>query len=407
MKIKYILPQLTLLFLLPITAILVWQFRNSPPQYLAFSAFPNQRFLSQSPQKSDLTLLFAGDVMSQYSQIKSAQRRDDTLKYDYNSMFRYIKPILQNADLAIGNLECTLSETPPYTGAPFFRSPDALADALKRAGFDLLFTANNHANDYGKQGVIHTIKTLEQNHFFQSGTFEDSLSYHYFYPLIVYKNGFKLAFVNATMHTNGIKTTSPTIVNRLESLRADLAKARSFHPDFIIAFVHWGVEHQLNESEAQRLFAQDLYRWGADLVIGAHPHVIQPIKNEFIKINGKNKSVITAYSLGNFMSDQPFPNTEGGLLFELTLHKNAEGGCDLGERCYIPIFRHVEYGADGRKQFQILPISQYENEVQAQKIGMSAQQHQKMQNFIVNLRTRLAPFGVAEKTFEQSRFAYE
>lgn len=407
MKFKNIFPQIILLFLLPTTAILVWQYKNTPPQYLTFSTFVQHDFFPENHQKSSLTLLFAGDIMSQYTQIKSAQRRDDTLKYDYNAMFQYIQPILQNADLAIGNLECTLNDVPPYTGAPFFRSPDALAEALKKAGFDILLTANNHANDNGKQGVIHTIKTLEQNHLLQSGTFQDSISYQYFYPLIVYKHGFKLAFVNATLHTNGIKTQLPTIVNRLESLRADLTKARSFHPDFVIAFVHWGTEHQLYESEEQRNFAKNLYRWGADLVIGAHPHVIQPIKNELISIKGKNKNVLTAYSLGNFMSDQPFPNTEGGLLFELTLHKKAEGGCDLGEPAYIPVFRHVEYRSDGRKQFQILPISQYENEAQAQKVGMSPSQYAKMQNFVVNLRTRLAPFGIAEKTFGESRFVYK
>lgn len=401
MKIKNILPQLILLFLLPTTAILVWEFRKTTPQYLTFSALGKPNFGQQLTRKSSLTLLFAGDIMSQYTQIRSAQRLDDTFKYDYNPMFRYIQPILKSADLTIGNLECTLFDAPPYTGAPFFRSPDALANALQNAGFDLIFTANNHANDYGKQGVIHTIKTLSKNQLLQSGTFEDGVSYQHFYPLIVYKNGFKLAFVNATMHTNGIKTQAPTIVNLLENLRTDIQKARHFHPDCIIAFVHWGIEHQLDESEEQRSFAKDLYRWGADLVIGTHPHVIQPIKNELVKIKGKNKSVLTAYSLGNFMSDQPFPNTEGGLLLELTLHKNAEGGCDLGERYYIPVFRHVEYRNDGRKQFQILPISQYEHHIEAQKVGMSPKQREKMQHFILNLRTRLAPYGIAEKTFGQ------
>ena len=165
-------------------------------------------------KSSTLRLIFAGDVMGHAPQIASAQI-GNTGKYDYKPCFRYIKPIIEQADLAIANLELTLPGKPPYNGYPMFRSPDELAVALKGAGFDILVTANNHANDSRGPGVTNTILTLRDNNFLQTGTFLNARDRSAHYPLMVYKNGFKIALLNYTYDTNGVPTEAPTIVLRL------------------------------------------------------------------------------------------------------------------------------------------------------------------------------------------------
>ncbi|MCB0574727.1 MAG: CapA family protein, partial [Saprospiraceae bacterium] len=122
-------------------------------------------------QTDTLRLLFAGDIMGHTPQIKSAEKTPNK-QYDYTACFRYVRPIIESADLAIGNLELTLPGKPPYTGYPMFRSPDALAEALKEAGFDILVTANNHSNDSRGAGVISTINTVRGLGFQQTGTFK-------------------------------------------------------------------------------------------------------------------------------------------------------------------------------------------------------------------------------------------
>ena len=129
----------------------------TPPQYKAV-------FGAKNDEK--LRLMFAGDIMSQGLQIEAARKKDGS--FDYTPCFQYIKPILETADLTIGNLECTLADVPPYTGAPNFRSPDQLAEALKKSSFDVLLTANNHTLDAGLYGVNHTIETLRKNKFIQT-----------------------------------------------------------------------------------------------------------------------------------------------------------------------------------------------------------------------------------------------
>ncbi|HFB99970.1 MAG TPA: hypothetical protein ENJ53_04115, partial [Phaeodactylibacter sp.] len=158
-----------------------------------------------------INLLFVGDIMGHRPQIKSAKlSKKEAIqtgkKYNYEPCFRYIKPIVEQADLAIANLEVTLPGEPPYYGYPSFRSPDELAEALRFSGFDILMTANNHSNDAGKRGVINTISTIKKNGLYQTGTFKNVEERDLFYPLLVYKKGFKIAFLNYTYGTNHIKT---------------------------------------------------------------------------------------------------------------------------------------------------------------------------------------------------------
>jgi poly-gamma-glutamate synthesis protein (capsule biosynthesis protein) len=316
-----------------------------------------------SAQTDTLRLLFAGDIMGHAPQIKSAEVAAGK-KYDYSPCFRYINPLLEQADVAIGNLELTLPGKPPYTGYPMFRSPDALADALKGAGFDLLVTANNHSNDAYGAGVTATIETLRNVGFQQTGTFLNAADRKAHYPLILYKNGFKIAILNYTYDTNGVPTQAPTIVNLIDTAQIadDLYEARARKPHYIIVVMHWGIEYQLKENADQRRLARMLIRNGADLIIGMHPHVVQPIRTETARMpDGSLKEVLTVYSLGNFISNQRQPNTDGGILFQVDLLKTKGSPVvRLGKNGYIPVWRYMHRAASGKTVYYTLPIARLE-----------------------------------------------
>ncbi len=339
-----------------------------------------------------MRLVFAGDIMGHTPQIKSAELEKNK-RFNYEPCFRYVKPILEEADLAIGNLELTLPGKPPYSGYPMFRSPDELADALKDAGFDIMVTANNHSNDSRGMGVTNTLQTLRDKGFMQTGTFKNQRDRDAFYPLMVYKNGFKLAILNYTYGTNGVPTEAPTIVNLLDTaqIRADLKEAVARKPHFIIVITHWGLEYQLKENDEQRSLAKFLIRNGADMIIGSHPHVVQPIKTERVKMpDGTTKEAIVAYSLGNFISNQQQPNTDGGIMFQVDLLK-TKGSTEvrIGNSGYIPIWRYIHKSKEGKSTYYALPIALLEENPDLFKGGLSAVAKAAMAKYVANLRKRM------------------
>jgi poly-gamma-glutamate synthesis protein (capsule biosynthesis protein) len=341
-----------------------------------------------------LSLMFTGDIMGHQAQIISA--RTGWGRYDYKPCFQYVKPILENVDLAVGNLEVTLPGRWPYTGfvaAPIFRSPDALAEALKDAGFDFLMTANNHANDSQRRGIRHTIETLHRLEFLQTGTFKNAAARAVSFPLMVRKKGFTLAFLNYTfVGTNGIPTLSPTVVNILDTvqIQQDFIAARNQHPDFIIAIVHWGKEHYLETSEDQLWQAEFLARQGVDIIIGMHPHVVQPIHRiEVTSLDGACHEALVAFSLGNFISNHHKPNTDGGLMLRLDLVRKAEGEkAMLGSYGHLPVWRYINKSPAGKKTFMVLPVAHLEeNPTRYPTLNDSARK--AMQAFATGIRKRL------------------
>jgi len=329
--------------------------------------------------------------MGHAPQVKSAEITPGK-KYDYTPCFKYVQPLLERADLAIGNLELTLPGKPPYSGYPMFRSPDDLATALKSAGFDLLVTANNHSNDSRGAGVIATVKTIREMGFQQTGTFLNAQDRKLHYPLMVYKNGFKLALLNYTYDTNGVLTEAPTIVNLIDTAQMadDLYEARARKPHFIIVVMHWGIEYQLKENANQRQLARFLIRNGADLIIGMHPHVVQPIRTESAKMpDGSTKEVLTVYSLGNFISNQRQPNTDGGILFQVDLLKTkGSSRVRLGRNGYIPIWRYIHKPATGKPIYYTLPIARLERNPDLFK-GMPPTARAAMLKYAAGVRNRL------------------
>jgi len=270
-----------------------------------------------------LSLLFVGDFMQHDSNIAAAYDAQSK-KYNYASCFEYVAPIVRSADLAIGNLELTLAGS-PYKGYPQFSAPDALAIELKRIGMDILVTANNHSLDRRRKGLERTLKVLDSLEILHTGTFRDSLERSSVYPLLVEKNGFMFSLLNYTYGTNGIAVTKPNIVNLIDTveIKADLEKARSQHSDAIIVFMHWGIEYQSLPNQEQKKLAALCLRGGAKLVIGSHPHVLQPM------VWNKSEDQLIAYSLGNFVSGQRPRYRDGGAMLWVELQKVSRQGISV------------------------------------------------------------------------------
>lgn len=314
---------------------------------------------SQSIDTTRLSIVFAGDLMGHDEQITGAWDAT-TRSYNYEPTFRYVKPYIEQADIAVANLEVTLAG-PPYKGYPQFSSPDALAVAARDAGFDIFIQANNHALDRGKNGFKRTLKMLDSLAFIHTGTFSDSADRALNYPLIIEKKGIRIALLNYTYGTNGIVIQKPFIINRIDTaqIRADLEKARLALPDYTIVTIHWGEEYVRTENATQRKLAAFMRKHGADAIIGSHPHVVQPIK----LYPGADSTIVhpVVYSQGNFVSNQRARYKDGGILVELRLARTASGTM-LEDFSYMPTWVYRK-DMPGRSTFYILPVSFYESNV--------------------------------------------
>lgn len=337
-------------------------------------------YASFAQDTTHLSLLFLGDIMQHESQINAAYDPVNK-RYDYNSCFQFVKPYIASAGLAIGNLEVTLAG-PPYQGYPQFSAPDELLMTLKDAGMDVLVTANNHCVDKGKKGLERTINMLDSLQLLHTGTFAEEANRLNDYPLIVQKNGFKLALLNYTFSTNGLPVTKPNIVNRIDTtlIRQDLIKARESSPDMIIVFTHWGVEYQSLPAKTQQDVAEFCFQHGTDLVIGAHPHVIQPMEWR------KDKDQLIAYSLGNFVSGQRKRYTDGGTMLRIELEKISfkpdSSSTTIDSAGYI--LQWIYKSNEGRKKYYILPVPRFENDQTG--FVSDATSRQAMKTFISDSR---------------------
>ena len=327
-------------------------------KYYFLSFFISIGLTALAQDTTRLSLLFAGDVMGHDSQIASAF--DATTKsFDYTSCFAEIKPYVEAADIAIANLEVTLAGR-PYTGYPQFSSPDALALTLKDAGFDALVTANNHCVDRGKPGLERTIAMLDSFNIPHTGTFIDTVSRMNDSPLVLEKNGFKIALLNYTYGTNGIPVPKGSIVNLLDTalMRKDILKAKELRPDIIIVFTHWGLEYMSLPGKKEKNLTELCFQLGVNLVIGAHPHVIQPMEWR------KESNQFIAYSLGNFVSGQRKRYTDGGAMAYIELEKiqfkpdSATTTIDSAGYYLQWVFRTP----DKYKDYYILPAYNVEND---------------------------------------------
>lgn len=300
-----------------------------------------------------LTLLFMGDIMGHQPQFESAY--DATSKsYNFQPVFSKVKPIIEKADLAIANLEVTLAG-PPYTGYPTFSSPDALGVAIKDSGIDILMTSNNHSCDRGKRGIIRTLNVLDSLSIKHTGTFRDSTEKVENNLLIFCKESITVGFLNYTYSTNGIPIPSTVRVNMIDTveMKKDLIAAKERKLDKLIVMMHWGNEYATTPSSSQIEVANFLFQNGADIIIGAHPHVLQ--RFEYYPGTDSLQEKFIAYSLGNFVSNQRTRNRDGGAMCEITLVKSREETRIENSGYYLTwVNRPI---INGKYKFEIVPVS--------------------------------------------------
>lgn len=295
---------------------------------VSFSARGQVASNNESLNEDTLTtvhIIVAGDAMCHSPQITHAKKTTGE-GYDFSGCFQYLSALLSKGDLNIVNLETTLAGE-PYSGYPQFCAPDEYAVALKEAGFNFFLLANNHIADKGTNGTITTIEKLQNMQIPSAGAYLNEQDRQSRYPAIVNINGIKIALLNYTYSTNGLVVNKPVSINDLNDtlqIKKDLTVAKNQQPDVIIAFLHWGNEYQQTPSQKQKEQAQFFFNNGTDIIIGSHPHVVQPVEYYSYNQIDTSKKKLIYWSLGNFISNQRKDNTDGGILASFSLVKNTE-----------------------------------------------------------------------------------
>ena len=313
-------------------------------------------------QEDTLTIRIFGDLMMHDAQIQDAARSNGT--YDFSSYFTHIQKFLDNSDLNIGNLEFTLAGK-PYTGYPAFSAPDEYARHITDCGFNVFLTANNHICDKHSAGMVRTLKIYreyaQKDSIVFTGTAGNQEEFDNTTPLIIVRKGIRLAIINATYGTNiGSEKPWPktNYLRDKKMLKDALVKAKA-NADIVVVFPHWGDEYILTHNSRQESEAKWLAENGADLIIGAHPHVVQDAGVIEVKDSTASdgiKKVPVVYSLGNAISNMSAENTQIELMATLKIVKNKDGEINHLplEFTYLWSSRPGGYG----KHYTMLPVAE-------------------------------------------------
>lgn len=299
---------------------------------------------------STATVLSTGDLLMHKPIIDRCAKGDGT--YDFSPIFKYCSDYVSQADYALANLETTLAGTAkPYQGNPFFNCPDEIVTACKDAGFDLLLTANNHAFDTGFDGYVRTLDVTREAGLETLGTMKDETEPKY---TIQEVNGIRIGMICYTYETsdgsgsrpalNGNPMYNATYENincyrpanpqsMYDEVEKYLAEMQETGVDVTMLYIHWGPnEYELYANQKEQAIAQKLCDLGIDVIVGGHPHVVQPMDLLTSTVDPEHKSIVL-YSMGNAVSNQRLGNissvstahTEDGVLFSVTFCKYSDG----------------------------------------------------------------------------------
>lgn len=293
--------------------------------------------LYETVNNSDVTITALGDIMCHKNQIERAYDISSD-SFNFDPSFQYVDDYLNSSDYTVGNLETTLAgrnqgyndDVYGYCGYPRFNSPNELVDSLKSSGVDLFCTTNNHSLDSGTEGLFSTINYLDSIGVDHVGTYlsyEDSVD-----DKIVNINGMDVGFVAYTNITNGLTVSDDEsyVINNLNyyssgpvnSMLESVSRMKESECDIVVVFIHFGNEYVTDPDSSQTSIVDRLFDAGADVIIGSHPHVIQPMEiREITNDDGTTRQGVVIYSMGNFISCQTFEDNiqkDTGMIVDFT-----------------------------------------------------------------------------------------
>ena len=338
-----------------------------------------------------------GDLLMHKPVFDSCWQSDGS--YNFESIFRYIREDISALDYAIANLETTFGgDNYKYQGNPAFNCPDALADYVAEAGFDMLLTANNHAGDTMGPGITRTVERVRESGLTALGTQLNGDEPKF---ALVDINGIRIGMVCYTWSYSGdgnsfslnglspvkdegqvnyfVNSNPDKLYNEAEQIMAQM-KAQG--AEATMMFIHWGVEYVMKENALQDTIAQRLCNMGFDVIVGGHPHVVQPVDLLTSQVDPDHKTVVI-YSLGNAVSNQrtgisdlfPPGYTEDGVLFNVTFCKYSDGTVYLQDVDVIPTW--VDLRTTSGRYYHILPLDgsrqdQWQEELDLSDVGLAA-----------------------------------
>lgn len=320
----------------------------------------------------NVDLVMVGDILAHEGVYNSGFYPDGTINYDH--IFANVKDDIQAADIAIVNQEVVLGGMElGLSGYPCFNSPTQLGDALVDAGFNVILHATNHALDKGITGIDNTLNFWKENYpdLPILGIHDESFTDYETQDIYVYeKDGLRIAILNYTYGTNGIPIpqSRPLIVNMLdeEKVALDIARAKEVS-DFVVVCPHWGTEYVYTPDSYQQKWTQFFYDHEVDLVIGTHPHVIEPV--EWIEEEGNDHKMLVYYSLGNFVSNQDRQPRMLGAMAKVTITMDKVNNEDDEYVTYIsdygvePLVTHKLFGPGSITTYK---LSDYNDTLAAQ-----------------------------------------
>lgn len=286
---------------------------------------------AEAEQETSVRIMAHGDLLYHDIIYISAKKSDGS--YDFHENFDYVKPWFKKADLVIGDFEGTISKDHYLAGYPLFNAPGEVMGAIKDAGYQVLDLAHNHILDSQLEGVISTADAIEKAGITPIGVYTHEARDKA--PLVIKEvNGIKVAFLAYSYGFNGIEEyiSKEDYNNYLSDLNEDKMKAEieraEKEADITVVMPQMGIEYQLEPTEEQKILYHKMIDWGADLIFGGHPHVVEPA--ETVEKDGDKKLII--YSMGNFLSNQRIETmqdvgnakwTERGVLMDVTIKKKA------------------------------------------------------------------------------------
>lgn len=328
---------------------------------------PESEEQEEQGEEPSISLIMVGDILLHTPVAESGLREDGS--YEFSALFAQMSAEITQADLALVNQEVIIGGTElGISGYPNFNAPYELGDALVDAGFDVVLHATNHALDKKKTGLLNCLHYWEENHpqIAVLGIHETKEDQEEIY--IYEQDGIRIAILNYTYGTNGIALPQdmPFVVDLLDKQRIeeDLEKAKELS-DFIIVCPHWGTEYLLESSATQKNWAEFFLKNGVDLVLGTHPHVIEPI--EWMEDDEGNRMLVY-YSLGNFLNwtsgtGEGVANRMVGGMAKITLGRAPDGEVIITDYGVEPLVCHLENGFGG---VTVYPLQEYTEELAEQ-----------------------------------------